>query len=128
MEIYSDNYQPHLGMGLAHEAGVALQLERDGFFFFLLQQREKKSQSLRADSKFAHQPLSFQCEVKLSNISRSGPLKVALLSKAQCAMQPKCNNVQTHAMFFFFFVYFHVPPNLLRTEIIMRIRNSTCSL
>ncbi len=82
-------------MWLAYEPGVALRRKREGFFLFSAAAPE----SLGADSKFAHQPVSFQCEVKLSNISRSGPLKVALLSKAQCAMEPKCNSVQTHSIF-----------------------------
>lgn len=90
MEIYSDNYQAHLGAWLAYEPGVALQRERRIFFFYIA---AAAPESLRADSKFAHQPVSFQCEVKLANISRSGSLKVALLSKAQCSTEPKCNNV-----------------------------------
>lgn len=92
MEIYSDNYQAHLGAWHAYEPGVALQRERRIFFFYTAA-AAAAPESLRADSKFAHQPVSFQCEVKLANISRSGSLKVELLSKAQCSTEPKCNSV-----------------------------------
>lgn len=91
MEIYSDNYQAHLGAWLAYQPDVALQRERCFFFFYTT--AAAAAESLRADSKFAHQPVSFQCEVKLANISRSDSLKVALLSKAQCATEPKRNSV-----------------------------------
>lgn len=71
MEIYSDNYQAHLDMWL-NLVLLCADTQRE---FLFVAAAAAAAESLRADSKFAHQPVSFQCEVKLSNISRSGPFE-----------------------------------------------------
>lgn len=52
------------------------------------------SDSLRADSKFAHQPVSFQCEVKNYPILHGLALWRWRYSAACCGAK-KCNSVQT---------------------------------
>lgn len=47
------------------------------------------AESLRADSKFAHQPVSFQCEVKLSNMSRSGPFEGGVTQQSSICSEAK---------------------------------------